>query len=392
MPTWTRYALFVTIAAILSSGLHYYVWARLVRDGAWPQPWARVATLVVLVLAVIMPLAVPLGRALPRAIGMPIATVIYSWMGLLFFLFIGFVATDLLRAGVSVAMLVRKPALVDPERRAWLGRFVAALVGIGAAGAAGWGIVQARAGIETKKIRVALPKLPASLSGLTIVQISDIHVGPTLGHDFVADIVKRVNALKPDVVAITGDLVDGDVDELREHVAPLADLKAPLGVYFVTGNHEYYSGADAWIAELRRIGVRVLRNERVELAKDGAAIDLAGVDDYSSHGMARGHGPDLPRALEGRDDARALVLLAHQPRAFTEAAKLGVGLQLSGHTHGGQIWPWNWLVRLQQPYVAGLHREGEAQIYVSRGTGYWGPPMRVAAPAEITQLVLEPVA
>ena len=136
--------------------------------------------------------------------------------------------------------------------------------------------------------------------------------------------------------------------------------------------------------------MRVLRNERVEIARDGATLDLAGVDDYSSRGLARGHGPDLSRALEGRDDARALVLLAHQPRAFMEAAKLGVGLQLSGHTHGGQIWPWNFFVRLQQPYVAGLHREGDAQIYVSCGTGYWGPPMRVGIPAEITQLVLEP--
>jgi predicted MPP superfamily phosphohydrolase len=203
-------------------------------------------------------------------------------------------------------------------------------------------------------------------------------------------VVKRVNDLRPDVIAITGDLVDGNVDELREHVAPLGDLKAELGVFFVTGNHEYYSGPDAWIRELARLNVRVLRNERVELERDGVTIDLAGVDDYSSRGLAQGHGPDLPRALEGRDGSRALVLLAHQPRAFVEAAKLGVGLQLSGHTHGGQIWPWNWFVRLQQPYVAGLHREGDAQIYVSRGTGYWGPPMRVAAPAEITQLVLEP--
>src|SRR5262249_26169969 len=170
-------------------------------------------------------------------------------------------------------------------------------------------------------VRIALPKLPASMKGLTIVQITDLHVGPTLGHDWLADVVARVNALNPDVVAITGDLVDGDVDELRAHIAPLADLKAKLGVYFVTGNHGYYSGADAWIAELGRLNVRVLRNERVEIARDGAAIDLAGVDDYSSRGLARGHGPDLPRALEGRDDSRALVLLAHQPRAFFEAAK-----------------------------------------------------------------------
>jgi predicted MPP superfamily phosphohydrolase len=387
--SWTRLLVFVCVAALVSSGLHYYVWARLVRDGMLPMPWSRVVTVAIVAFAVLLPVMLPVSRVLPRAVRMPVATVVYSWMGLLFLLFTGFVAGDLVRLGVTVVRLVRA-AEVDPERRALLGKGIAAIVGIGAAAAAGWGIVQARGPVATKLVRIALPKLPASMKGLTIVQITDLHIGPTLGHDWLADVVKRVNDLRPDVIAITGDLVDGNVDELREHVAPLGDLKAKLGVFFVTGNHEYYSGPDAWIRELARLNVRVLRNERVELERDGVAIDLAGVDDYSSRGLAQGHGPDLPRALEGRDGSRALVLLAHQPRAFVEAAKLGVGLQLSGHTHGGQIWPWNWFVRLQQPYVAGLHREGDAQIYVSRGTGYWGPPMRVAAPAEITQLVLEP--
>lgn len=199
--------------------------------------------------------------------------------------------------------------------------------------------------------------------------------------------MRRTNALEPDVIAITGDLVDGTVEDLREHVAPLAGLRAKHGVYFVTGNHEYYSGVDAWIAELSRIGVRVLRNERVEIRVGDDAIDLAGVDDFSARRVP-GHGPDLKRALEGRDPARELILLAHQPRAIEEASRLGVGLQLSGHTHGGQIWPWTYLVYLQQPYVSGLHRHGDAQVYVSRGTGYWGPPMRLGADAEITKLTL----
>jgi uncharacterized protein len=180
--------------------------------------------------------------------------------------------------------------------------------------------------------------------------------------------------------------VDGSVSELREHIAPLAKLRARYGVYFVTGNHEYYSGADAWCAELERIGIRVLRNERVTIGENGASFDLAGIDDHSAFGGD--HGADLPRAVRGRDPTRELVLLAHQPRAIFDAVRHGVGLQLSGHTHGGQIWPWNYFVRLQQPVVSGLRRFGETWLFVSNGTGYWGPPMRLLAPAEITQIRL----
>jgi predicted MPP superfamily phosphohydrolase len=159
-------------------------------------------------------------------------------------------------------------------------------------------------------------------------------------------------------------------------------------VYFVTGNHEYYSGAAPWCEELARLGIKVLRNERVIIGDAEASFDLAGIDDAHARDFGDGHGADLARAVHGRDPARELVLLAHQPRAVFEAVVHGVGLQLSGHTHGGQIWPWNWLVRLQQPVVAGLARFGDTQVYVSRGTGYWGPPMRLGAPAEITRVTL----
>jgi uncharacterized protein len=197
----------------------------------------------------------------------------------------------------------------------------------------------------------------------------------------------------PDVVAITGDLVDGTVDELRDAVAPLGSLKAKYGVFFVTGNHEYFSGARAWVEELSRIGIRVLRNERVSIGEVGAAFDLAGVDDRSARRFSDdGHGEDLAKALSGRDEARAVVLLAHQPRTVLDAAAFGVDLQLSGHTHGGQIWPFGALVRLQQQFLAGLARHRDTLIYVSRGTGYWGPPMRLFAPAEITQIVLRSAA
>ena len=217
------------------------------------------------------------------------------------------------------------------------------------------------------------------------MQITDLHIGPLLRKEWVEGVVERVRALKPDVVAITGDLVDGTVDELREHVAPLARLaEAPRGVYFSTGNHEYYSGVDEWLQYLPSLGIRPLSNERVQIAP---GLDIAGIHDPTGRGR---YAPDLGRALDGRDARTPVVLLAHQPRQFREAARSGVALTLSGHTHGGQIWPFSWLVALVQPYIAGLHRRGDAQLYVSRGTGFWGPPMRVFAPAEIAVLRLFP--
>jgi predicted MPP superfamily phosphohydrolase len=199
-------------------------------------------------------------------------------------------------------------------------------------------------------------------------------------------VVREANALSPDMIVITGDLVDGTVEQLAALVEPLRDLQARDGVYFVTGNHEYYSGADAWIAHLKMLGIRVLRNERVEIR--GGLFDLAGVDDASSGRMLPHHGQDVARALEGRDPARAVVLLAHQPKALKHAVAGDVDLQISGHVHGGQMVPFNWLARLDQPFVQGLHRVERTWLYVSTGTGYWGPPMRVGPAAEVTHIEL----
>jgi hypothetical protein len=240
-----------------------------------------------------------------------------------------------------------------------------------------------------RRVEVALRRWPSALDGLRIVQISDVHVGALLGVRFAASLARRVNALRPDLVAVTGDLVDGSVHHLADDVAPLGELRARLGVYFVTGNHDHYSGADAWAGMARSLGMRVLRNERVAIRRGDAVFDLAGVDDYQARRLAKGHGPELGRALAGRDARRELVLLAHQPRQVRAASTHGVGLQLSGHTHGGQIWPWHYLVMLQQGgLLAGKSKHGDTWLYTSRGCGYWGPPVRVGAPPELTKIIL----
>ena len=251
------------------------------------------------------------------------------------------------------------------------------------------GFINARRVARVVDVEVPIADLPHALHGFTIAQISDIHVGPTIKRGYLDAIVERVNALHADVVAVTGDLVDGSVQHLAPHTAPLARLKARHGAYFVTGNHEYYSNAHAWIAEVRRLGLYVLMNEHVVLAHEGAALLLAGVTDYSAHHFDPAHKSDPHRAVAGApDDVAVKVLLAHQPRTAAAAVDAGFDLQLSGHTHGGQFLPWNFFVPMQQPYTAGLNRLGRLWVYTSRGTGYWGPPKRFGAPSEITRIRL----
>ncbi len=250
------------------------------------------------------------------------------------------------------------------------------------------GFFMARRVAPVVDVEVPLADLPEQLQGFTIAQISDIHVGRTIKRNFVEAIVARVNRLDADMVAITGDLVDGSVGDLAQHTAPLARLTSRHGTYVVTGNHEYYSGVHAWIDELRRLGARVLLNEHVVLDHDGAKLAVAGVTDYSAQHFVPSHRSDPHAAAEGAPTDALKLLLAHQPRSAALAAQAGYHLQLSGHTHGGQFWPWNLFVRLQQPFTAGLNRVGRMWVYISRGTGYWGPPMRFGVPSEITRIRL----
>jgi predicted MPP superfamily phosphohydrolase len=381
-----RILIFLGVISGLTIGTHYYLWARLIRDPMWPSPWRQVATITLVVLALSIPASMMAWRTLPRNVAIPVSWVGYVWMGSMFLLLVLLWGGELARwSWVKYASMTS----VNGGRRELLAQILASGVGLFGLALSGWGVWSAIRPVEVKRVSVRLKKLPGSLNGLRLVQLTDMHIGLTIGRDFVEDVVRKVNALEPDIVAITGDLIDGSVEDLGAAVVPLGEIDARLGTFFVTGNHEYYSGADSWLAFLGTLDIRVLRNEHVELHKDGEVIHLAGVDDWTAHQFGNGHGSDMARAMAGRDASKPVILLAHQPIQFDEARAHGVDLQISGHTHGGQIFPFGLLTRLAQPFLSGLHQRGDSQIYVSSGTGYWGPPMRIAAPAEITLIELD---
>lgn len=359
----------------LSVLLHLYIGARLVP--ALPTA-AAVATALLLAFSALL---VPAGLVARRLAAPPMADRL-AWVGLSFLgLFSSLLVLTLLRELVLViAWLAGAPA----QLAAWSA--IATVVLALAATALGFWNARRTPGVV--RVRIPVDTLPAALEGFRIVQISDIHVGPTIRRGKLEAIVQAVNRLQPDAVAITGDLVDGTVPELRDHVAPLAALRARHGSFFVTGNHEYYAGVQPWLHELRRLGLRVLLNAHEVLDHDGEDLVIAGVPDHGAGHFDPSHKPDPHAALHGAPVDAVRVLLAHQPRSIPGAAAAGFHVQLSGHTHGGQFLPWNFFVRLQQPYTAGLHRHGPTWLYVSRGTGYWGPPKRFGAPAEITEIQL----
>jgi len=391
------FAIFFAVAISVVGGMHFYIWTRLVRDTDVGEPWRRLLTIGIVAAAVAVPISFFLMRARAGALADGFVFGAMLWMGIAFFLLSTLVVVDLLRlassgVGALTDWLRNAPeAPADPERRLLVARAVAGGAVLAAGGAAAFSVSSALGDPQIHEVPVKLARLPRRLSGLSIAQITDLHIGRTIGEEEVRRVVAATNALRPDVIALTGDFVDGSIGMLSAAVAPLATLSARYGVYFVTGNHEYYSGAAAWVEHFRKLGIRVLRNERVEIGDRGASIDLAGIDDWRSAGMVPGHGPDLAAAVAGRDPDRSLVLLAHQPRGVEAAAQAGVELQVSGHTHGGQIFPFTLATALVFPYLHGLYPVAEShgsQIFVSRGTGYWGPPMRLGSPPEIAHIVL----
>jgi predicted MPP superfamily phosphohydrolase len=348
------------------------------------------------VLLVLSAALVPMGLVARRVTKPPVSEVL-TWMGLLCMgLFSTLLVLTVLREGVLLVVLALNALWPDTLAMAALTTHTALALPVVGVLITALGFWNARRTASVVHIDVPITNLPAVLQGFTVAQISDVHVGPTIKSGYLQRIVDQVNSLNADMVAITGDLVDGSVRELGAHVAPLATLSSTHGTFFVTGNHEYYSGAHSWIDALRALGIQVLMNEHVVLHHNSdsqdperAVLVVAGVTDFTAHLFDESHRSNPAEALL---DAPPLtlfkLLLAHQPRSAPAAAAAGFDLQLSGHTHGGQFWPWMYFVKLQQPFTAGLHKLESLWVYTSRGTGYWGPPKRFGAPSEITCLRL----
>ncbi|CAB3790993.1 metallophosphoesterase [Pararobbsia alpina] len=376
---------FVVRALVIGALLHLYIGVRIVPALA-AYPAAQIVMIVWLLASYVL---IPLGMRARRAKNDDSS--LTAWVGLLTMgLFSSLLVLCVLRdillvLGLIVAALGHQVLAPMAVELSALAVPVLALLFT----AIGFGNARRRAPVV--KVDVPIDHLPEELNGFTIAQISDIHVGPTIRQKYVDAIVDAVNALHADVIAVTGDVVDGAVAHLAQHTQPLGRLKAAQGVYLVTGNHEYYSGADAWVDEFRRLGLNVLLNEHVVIHHRGVPLVIAGVTDYTGGHFDPAHESDPAAALAGAPaGAPVKVLLAHQPRSADQAAHAGYTLQLSGHTHGGQFFPWNFFVRVQQPFTAGLNKMRSLWVYTSRGTGYWGPPKRLFAPSEITLVRLVP--
>lgn len=384
---------FFVIVVVVLSLMYGYVGWRMIVPAAFALPvnillWFSLAALLVLPF---IPVVTRLHSTNSGWANL-IAWVAYLTFGFVTVLFAFVVARDILMLLTPLAQKLAQlfgsslggEGLADPERRrALINATNLGLLGVTGA-LTGYGLFEAMRTPKVVRLDIPVANLPPGLQGYTIAQISDVHVSHTIRRSFVQKVVDEVNRLKPDMVALTGDLVDGTVEQLRVDVAPLAELRAPDGLFFITGNHEYYSGVQQWVDETRRLGFDVLLNEHRVIERNNAKLLLGGVTDYSGGGFRADHKSDPHRAIEGAPDCHLKVLLAHQPVSIYEAEKAGFDYVLSGHTHGGQYFPYHFLVSLFQPYVAGLHQHGKTRIYVSRGAGYWGPQIRIGAPSEIT--------
>ncbi|WP_191296284.1 metallophosphoesterase [Lentzea cavernae] len=381
----------VVVVPAVFGALHWYLYRRLIRQNTSRGARARRAGAALFVVGPLLAGTAVVGgfSSMPMAVERVVAWPGYLWLAVFLYLLLGVLAGEVVRPLLNLWLTHRHRAsavVVDPatpaadllSRRLFVSRAIAGVAATAAVGVVGHGTHGVLNGPSVKRSVVPLAKLSRAHHGFRIAVVSDIHLGPLLGRRFAQRVTDTINGTQPDLIVVVGDVVDGDVDELSDAVEPLARLRARHGTYFVTGNHEYISGADQWVEKVREMGWRPLENARAELP----GFTLAGVNDFE--GVATGRGPDFTKALGDRDPALATLLLAHQPTAVHEAVRHGVDLQLSGHTHGGQLWPFTYVAEAANPTVAGLERYGDTQLYVSRGAGAWGPPTRVGAPSDVT--------
>jgi predicted MPP superfamily phosphohydrolase len=372
---WRRRTV-VTCVLLLLFGMPW--WALLGSGAAWPLPVFLSGTAIFAAACVALPVLMMLGhgrRHLDWAAAAGAALLGAAWVLFTWSVF------------GQVAHLVLLMAGFDNPLRA---RVVAAAVVAVVVALLLWGYAEAMRVPRVKKVDVTIAGLGAGLDGLRVALITDTHYGPIDRARWSAAVVARVNTLDADVVGHVGDIADGTVDVRRAQASPLGSVRATSARVYVTGNHEYFSEAQGWLDYMDRIGWTALHNRHVVIERGGDRLIVAGVDDATAKASGlRGHGANLDAALAEADHTLPVLLLAHQPKQVAHAVRAGVDLQVSGHTHGGQIWPFHLLVRLEQPVVHGLSRHGErTQLYTSRGTGFWGPPFRVFAPSEITLLTL----
>jgi predicted MPP superfamily phosphohydrolase len=393
--------LFFFIFSVISALLAVYITWRLFSKAALRRIWK-----IAIALGIVGMLFLPVIMLILRRRGLDNGFIdVLVWSGYLGVGFLSFVFTylvirDLLwmpvgafnkvkaRMSKSAPKKAASNPIENPSRRGFLVNSMNYGIVATAALSTGYGIAEARQTPEVKEVLIPLTDLPENFDGFRIVQLTDVHISPTFRRSCVEEIVAVVNTLNADIVALTGDLVDGTVDQLASDVAPLGEIKSAMGNYFVTGNHEYYSGVIEWIAEVRRLGFTVLINEHRIITSGKSKMLLAGVTDYRESRLLTDHRSDPQKARNATAKTDIKILLAHQPKSIFAAARAGYDLQISGHTHGGQFFPWNFVVGLTQPYVSGLYQHEDTQIYVSRGTGYWGPPVRVGSPSEITLIKL----
>ena len=395
--------IFLAVAVAITALIHAYLWLRLVRPTATTRHW-RLAWAAALAGAAALMFTVLLTEPPAHWPGRLLTWAGFVWLGLMFYLFAVLLALELpvLLATLVLRWRARRrstgppsdlhppgpppPAPSGTDRRLLLRRGAAIMAGLAATGISGYGVSRAYRAPVVKRLDVPLARLDRRADGLRVAVVADLHVGPLYGAGQVRRVVDIVNDLDADLVAVVGDMVSSEVGAVRASAEPLRRLRGRYGSFFVTGNHEYYTGHEEWIAAADELGMRVLRNERVEIVHRDGAIDLAGVNDRE--GARYGDPPDYAAALGDRDTTRPVVLLAHQPVQVRRAAAYGVDLQLSGHTHGGQVYPFDLLVGLDQPVLSGLAEVDGTLVYVTDGAGFWGPPMRVGADPDVTLVVL----